>query len=168
MPIVFCVSSEFHLLGLSVAEDSLSHVSQMHRDASDRNPNNAAGVAAICGHDVSTHRDSSRNDRILVKLNEHLRDSCSSNTAWCDDLVLDPIIRKSSLIRHRSSQMLSLRMTGRITRTIVVVIILLRAEILLKPIGFLFTKRPSIENAGAMQQCGTFTSSRRASKALPF
>ena len=35
---------------------------------------------------------------------------------------------------------------------IVVGITLLRAEILQKPIGFLFTKIPSIENAGAMQQ----------------
>ena len=43
-------------------------------------------------------------------------------------------------------------MTGRITRMIVVGITLLRAEILQKPIGFLFTKIPSIENAGAMQQ----------------
>jgi hypothetical protein len=43
-------------------------------------------------------------------------------------------------------------MTGKITRMIVVGINLLRVEILLEPIGFLFTKRPSIENALAMQQ----------------
>ena len=70
MPIVFfLVSSEFHLLGISVAKDSLSHVSR-HRDAGDWSPNDAAGICdyvacGICGHDVldvSTHRGASWND----------------------------------------------------------------------------------------------------------
>jgi hypothetical protein len=84
MPIIFILSRASFTCSDFLSQKTLSPMSHKCIEmlcAGNRHPNNAAGIlddaaCGISGHDVldvSTHRDSSRSDRILVKLNEHSR-----------------------------------------------------------------------------------------------